>query len=53
MTLLLLQGDCSPLFHASANGHVEVVKALLTAGATLEDAGGVGRVLLRHDVHIP
>ena len=37
----LLQDGCSPLFTASRNGHLDVVKTLLEAGANINQANKV------------
>ena len=38
MMTFVLQNGCSPLYIASLNGHVDVVKTLLEAGASINQA---------------
>ena len=38
MMTFVLQDGCSPLYIASLNGHVDVVKTLLEAGASINQA---------------
>ena len=38
MMTFVLQNGCSPLYVASINGHLDVVKTLLEAGANINQA---------------
>ena len=39
---VVLQDGCSSLYAASCNGHLDVVKTLLEAGANIDQANKVG-----------
>ena len=39
---VVLQDGCSPLYAASCNGHLDVVKTLLEAGANIDQVNKVG-----------
>ena len=41
MMTFVLQDGCSPLYAASCNGHLDVVKSLLEAGANINQAAKV------------
>ena len=41
MMAFVLQNGCSPLHAASENGHLDVVKTLLKAGANINQAAKV------------
>ena len=43
MMTIVLQG-WSPLYGASINGHLDVVKTLLKAGANIDQASNVGAI---------
>ena len=42
MMTFVLQNGCSPLYGASFDGHLDVVKTLLEAGANINQANVVG-----------
>ena len=51
MMTFVLQNGCSPLYGASINGHLDVVKTLLEARADINQATKVGLCAHIHDVH--
>ena len=44
MITVVLQDGCSPLYAASCNGHLDVVKTLLEAGANINQINKVQKV---------
>ena len=46
MMTFVLQDGWSPLYSASLNGHLDVVRALIEAGASISQANKVGTVLV-------
>ena len=46
MMTFVLQGGWSPLHRASLNGHLDIVRALIEAGASISQATKVGTVLV-------
>ena len=46
MMTFVLQNGWSPLYRASLNGHLDIVRALIEAGANISQATKVGTVLV-------
>ena len=44
MMTFVLQNGWSPLYRASLNGHLDIVRALIEAGANISQANKVGSV---------
>ena len=46
MMTFVLQGGWSPLYSASFNGHLDIVRTLIAAGASIRQATNVGTVFV-------
>ena len=50
MMTFVLQNGWSPLYRASLNGHLDIVRALIEAGASISQANKVGSVLVNQSL---